>query len=107
MIIAIANDKMSRESLLVNLLRIFFSPLLEVPTDPPMSTLCAPLKYGSSPSTPGMLPGRGGSALCHMGYFVYARWPYFRDFRESGPRWWHMPSARSGPQAGSRRGRGE
>jgi hypothetical protein len=62
--IAIANDKMSRESLLVNLFRIFFSPLLEVPTDPPISTLYAPLKYESSLSTPGMLPIGGGSALC-------------------------------------------
>jgi hypothetical protein len=36
--IAIANDKMSRESLLLNLFRIFFSPFAEVPTDPPVST---------------------------------------------------------------------
>lgn len=36
--IAIANDKMSRESLPVNLFRIFFSPFAEVPTDLPVST---------------------------------------------------------------------
>src|SRR5215218_9863492 len=39
---------MSSESLLLNLFRIFCSPLLEVPTDPPMCTLFAPLNYESS-----------------------------------------------------------
>jgi hypothetical protein len=60
---------MSRESLLVNLFRIFFSPLLEVPTDPPISTLYAPLKYGSSLSTPGMLSVGRGPAVCQVAFF--------------------------------------
>src|SRR5215213_2707284 len=101
-IIAIANDKMSRESLPVNLFRIFGSPFVEVPTDPPISTLYAPLKYGSSLSTPGMLPGWGGGADCQVAKPVYAMWPFFGFFRVFRARGWNMRHAHSD----HRRGRG-
>src|SRR5215210_3396190 len=42
MSITTANDKKSSESLLVNLVRIFDSPFVEVATDPPISTILFP-----------------------------------------------------------------
>src|SRR5215213_3034873 len=95
-IIAIANDKMSRESLPVNLFRIFGSPLVEVPTDPPISTLYAPLKYESSLSTPECY--REGEAVPSATWAI-SYMPgghFFGIFRGFALRGWNMRNAYSG-----------